>query len=97
MSSLYDYRWQRARALFLHRHPFCVMCSKQGNLTVATVVDHRVAHRGDLRMFWDQSNWQSLCKGHHDGAKQREERRGYVVGCDINGVPIDPKHHWNKP
>jgi hypothetical protein len=19
-----------------------------------------------------------------------------VVGCDVNGLPIDPNHHWNR-
>jgi 5-methylcytosine-specific restriction protein A len=30
------------------------------------VVDHRIPHRGDKRLFWDQSNWQSMSKTCHD-------------------------------
>lgn len=39
----------------------------------ASVVDHRVAHRGDMGLFWDRSNWQSMCAPHHSSEKQREE------------------------
>lgn len=69
----YGYRWQQARERFLAEHPLCVMCSREGRVTAATVVDHVVPHRGDERLFWDRSNWQPLCKAHHDGAKQRAE------------------------
>jgi 5-methylcytosine-specific restriction protein A len=32
------------------------------------------------QLFWDsEGNWQSLCKPHHDSAKQAEERRGFVA------------------
>jgi len=41
--------------------------------TAASVVDHIVAHRGDQELFWDQSNWQSLCKPCHDSEKQKLE------------------------
>ena len=35
-------------------------------LIAATIVDHIVPHKGDLALFYDQTNWQSLCKRHHD-------------------------------
>lgn len=37
------------------------------------VVDHIVAHRGDKTLFWDEANWQTLCRTHHSCHKQREE------------------------
>ena len=58
----YGSRWQRESKQFLQSHPLCVECVKLGRYTKATVVDHIVPHRGDQRLFWDQSNWQSLCK-----------------------------------
>lgn len=45
----------------------------------ASVVDHKVPHRGDERLFWDRRNWQSLCATHHSSTKQREEA-GYGDG-----------------
>ena len=78
------------RKLYLTAHPLCVMCEREGRLTPATVVDHIVAHRNDQRLFWDQSNWQSLCKPHHDREKQREERG--PVREDVRKLfPLPPK------
>lgn len=65
----YDGSWQKARAAFLVRHPRCAMCD-----ATACVVDHRVPHRGDTRLFWDKTNWQSLCFKCHNSTKQRMER-----------------------
>lgn len=62
----YDRKWREARAAYLRRHPLCVQCQKEGRLTAATVVDHIIPHRGDQYLFWDQENWQSLCKDCHD-------------------------------
>lgn len=36
------------------------------SLTPATVVDHVIPHKGDKKFFWDENNWQPLCKRHHD-------------------------------
>ena len=71
----YDYRWQQARKRFLEQHPLCVMCEEAGRATVATVVDHKVAHRGNQDLFWDETNWQPLCATHHSSDKQRQENR----------------------
>ena len=62
----YDTRWRKARALFLRQHPLCTECRRNGVLTPATVVDHIIPHRGDRTLFWDQKNWQPLCKDCHD-------------------------------
>ena len=92
---LYNHRWSKHRRMFLQANPLCVMCQAQGYVEAATVVDHIKPHRGDLRLFWDENNWQALCKVHHDSAKQAEERSGLQRGGDVNGEPIDPMHHWN--
>ena len=61
----YNFRWNRARAVFLSEHPLCRECERQGVLTPATVVDHIQPHRGDYALFWDQENWQPLCATCH--------------------------------
>ena len=71
----YGYRWQQARERYLFEHPLCVYCDRQGRTTEAKVVDHIKPHNGDQTLFWDQTNWQSLCKLCHDSIKQREERQ----------------------
>lgn len=62
----YNRRWQKARKSYLEAHPLCVQCAKQGKYVRATVVDHIIPHRGDQKLFWDQNNWQALCKNCHD-------------------------------
>ena len=62
----YNAEWRRARKAFLQKHPLCAECRKNGKLTPATVVDHIIPHRGDRKLFWDENNWQPLCKDCHD-------------------------------
>lgn len=66
----YDSRWEQARLDFLKRFPACRFCGEP-----ATVVDHIKPHRGDMRLFWRRSNWQSLCTHCHSCIKQSRERR----------------------
>lgn len=69
----YDHRWRKARDGYLMKHPLCVYCLRDGRTTAANVVDHIVPHRGDKLLFWDSSNWQSLCDHCHNTTKKREE------------------------
>ena len=70
----------RLRPAQLLREPFCRECARlypPGDLrhrTPATVVDHIVPHRGDPQLFWDESNWQPLCKACHDHKTGTEDR-----------------------
>ena len=69
----YGYAWQKARAGHLANSPLCVMCERDGRVTLATVVDHSTPHRGDMKLFWDSSNWQALSKECHDKKTARED------------------------
>ena len=71
----YDSRWQRARVHYLRVHPLCVRCQDAGKVTAASVVDHIIPHKGDKQLFWDISNWQSLCKQCHDTKTAKEDGR----------------------
>jgi 5-methylcytosine-specific restriction enzyme A len=92
----YGGKWRAARAGYLLKHPFCVRCARLDKVGLATVVDHIIPHRGDRVLFWDSTNWQSLCADHHNGAKQSDEKTGQQKGCDQHGRPIDPSHPWNR-
>ena len=70
----YDSRWQKARARYLRAHPLCVECKRNGRITESTVVDHITPHRGDPILFWDEENWQALCKNCHDKKTMTEDR-----------------------
>ena len=64
-------RWRTARKYFLMENYECVKCREYGKYTPATVVDHikAVNDGGD---FWDQDNWQPLCKHCHNSKSARE-------------------------
>jgi 5-methylcytosine-specific restriction endonuclease McrA len=81
----YDARWSQARIRYLSDHPLCAYCARDGALVPASVVDHIIPHRGDKVLFWDESNWQSLCKPCHDSAKAMEER-AMLRGCNKGSV-----------
>ena len=69
----YNYRWQKRSAAFRRQHPLCVQCGLDPLDPVpAEVVDHIIPHKGDHRLFWDRSNWQSLCKRCHDRKTRAE-------------------------
>lgn len=69
----YNSRWRKARNTWLTRHPLCIECAKYRRVIPATVVDHIIPHRGDQDLFWDTTNWQSLCKPCHDKKTARED------------------------
>ena len=84
----YGYAWQQARLRFLQAHPLCAMCQamKPPRVTAANVVDHILPHKGDKELFWDESNWQALCAGHHNSDKQMLEKSGKKrAAFDENG------------
>ena len=61
----YNSRWQKQSKLYIHEQPLCVDCLKHNRVRPAKVVDHIVPHKGDMRLFWDRTNWQSLCFSCH--------------------------------
>jgi len=71
----YGSKWRIARKAFLIRNPLCAECLGRGILRAATVVDHVVPHRGELKLFWDESNWQSLCGPCHSRKTAKSDGR----------------------
>lgn len=72
----YGRRWQAASKGWLRQHPLCQCpdCDEgRKRVTPATVVDHKVPHRGDMALFWDPTNWQSMAKTCHDSKTARED------------------------
>jgi len=71
-------RYKRERILFLSEHPLCECeeCVRLGRLWPATIVDHKIAHKGDYDLFYNWDNWQAMAKKCHDKKTGREEAWG---------------------
>lgn len=69
----YDARWSQESKRYLQQHPLCEPCLKKGNVHAAQVVDHIIPHRGDMKLFWDKSNWQAMSKRCHDKKTASED------------------------
>ena len=93
---LYGRQWAKYRKRFLQANPLCRMCEQQGYIEEATVVDHIKPHKGDLDLFFDLNNLQSVCKAHHDSDLQSIEARGFDASVGEDGLPSDPNHPFNR-
>jgi 5-methylcytosine-specific restriction enzyme A len=82
----YDRTWERLRRKQLSEFPLCAKCLEKDHVRAATVADHVVPISVDPTRRLDQSNLQSLCKPHHDSAKQREDR---ALRKSLEGDPDD--------
>lgn len=71
-------RWRKASLAFIRANPLCADCDREGRFYLVTksnpmVTDHIVPHKGNYELFWDVTNWQPLCKRHHDLKTRRGE------------------------
>lgn len=73
-------RWQALRLKVLKRDHW--ICAATGQIVSgkypaanSAVVDHKIPHRGDPILFWDENNLQVLSKEYHDKDKQIEEQK----------------------
>ena len=88
----YDARWVKLRGMKLKRDPMCQWCLEQKTYTKAVLVHHikEVTGYPELRLNID--NLWSACHKCHDRHHKQDQNRG----CDKEGTPNDPNHHWNK-
>ena len=94
-----DPRWRGphgVRARQLADFPLCAMCLEDGRITPATICNHinKDAKLTEEGFFAGPFN--SLCATHHDSTQQRIEKRGHGIGSDEAGMPLDPKHPFNR-
>jgi 5-methylcytosine-specific restriction protein A len=71
----YGRKWQKYSAARLKSHPLCVDPDKRhdGRQVAATCTDHVIPHKGNMVLFWDRKNHQSLCDGCNAYKAAREE------------------------
>lgn len=91
----------RERALlrdgFRCQHKQCGAILKRGRSDPQSAVVHHITpHKGNLDLFFDLNNLQSVCWTCHSGDIQSIEARGFDTQIGDDGWPIDPKHKGNK-
>lgn len=75
-------QWRVLRMHCLKCNPLCAICKQHDKLTPATVVDHIISHKGNVSMFFDTNNLQSLCKQCHDVKTAKEDGYGNKRSSD---------------
>jgi 5-methylcytosine-specific restriction protein A len=72
-SKMYGSEWRKVRNTYLKANPLCVVCFAKCLIVPANVVDHIKPHKGDKNLFWDEDNYQPLCKPCHDAKTAKED------------------------
>lgn len=67
----YTSKWHRYSKAYLKRHPFCAIRGERCAI-IATCTDHVLPHRGDMVLFWDETNHQPACETCHNRKSQSE-------------------------
>ena len=99
----YTKQWKHLRKLALTRDGY--RCQHKGCGKMLTsgrrwrnsaVVHHLQPHKGDIDLFYDLDNLQSVCWPCHSGDIQSGEALGYDTQIGDDGWPIAPNHPMVK-
>lgn len=85
--------WRRVRESHLRLEPLCRYCLPAS--VPGYAVDHIVPHRGDVDLFFDPENLQTLCLTHHN-QKILADNRGASGAANLEGSFLDPLHPWSE-
>jgi len=65
--------WSDMKRNQLRSHPLCAEHGRKGRVVAGSQVDHIIPHKGDLALFFDPSNLQTLCASCHSRKTARED------------------------
>lgn len=75
----YDATWYEVRKIYLMQHPLCERCEKEGRITPAREVHHKIALKdGGERLNPD--NFMALCRACHHILTQEEIQNRRAAG-----------------
>lgn len=84
---LFGRRWLRARLAYFSVNPFCVECLARDGVMVASIdLDHIEPWRWFPDLFWEESNWQSLCHSCHS-VKTVTDKLRLAVNRQTDTIP----------
>jgi len=105
-ASFYPSRaWKQLRLLALQRdHWRCTVCGIHVGGKARASVDHILPARTRPDLAMSLANLRTLCRM-HDNQSHREKwrsdpsapREARFTGCNPDGTPLDPDHHWRAP
>ena len=88
----YRKSWKILRNKKLRQTPYCEDCFRYHTMTHANEVDHITPHRGDVHLFFNEDNLQSLCEPCHSRKTMNEsglnKNKYNKQPININGWPI---------
>lgn len=84
--------WRKLRGLVLSEKPLCEHCERRGLIVQASDVDHIDEDPSNN----DRRNLASLCHSCHSHKTMASMGHNVYMGCDLNGMPLDPDHPWNR-
>ena len=67
-------RYRKLRRRFLAGAPLCVECKKKGIVRAAEEMDHITPAAEAPHLFWNEDNWQGLCRPCHERKTASENR-----------------------
>jgi hypothetical protein len=73
-----------------------ILATPRPNGTVLSIATSLVRPARHLQAGIPSGRVETSCKGCHDTLIQRDEARGYVIGCDEAGRPLAPDRLWNR-
>jgi 5-methylcytosine-specific restriction protein A len=78
--------------MVINEQPLCAQCQREGRLTPGNEVDHIDNDASNN----ERSNLENLCHRCHSRKTNRDMGNRVAYGCDVNGMPLDPNHPWNR-
>ena len=69
-----SWRYGKMRRRFLTENPLCQVCEKEGYTVAAAEIDHVIPVEKDPDRFWDESNWEPICRSCHVAKTAKENR-----------------------
>jgi hypothetical protein len=82
--------WKKRQKLQMQMEPMCRRCAEVGVLRPAVIADHVSPHWHTWTEFLS-FELASVCRECH-GRKRTEDRLGYRLDFDENGLPRDKRH-----
>jgi 5-methylcytosine-specific restriction enzyme A len=78
---------RKDREIYLEEHPLCERCEKKGIIKPAFILHHKNWNQENR----SRDNFEALCNDCHEIEHNRKSE-----GCDVNGIPLNKNHHWNR-